>query len=163
MARGARTVTLTDFLDSACGEIDVEAAKKALARGETLAGFLSRQVLAEESVAAGEGGGGGRGSGGGGGTDTPPSLKQRITDSVNSPLTTFFSRGEVKPSSFLKEDEGRTVGFDEGGGGGEQGKRKGEERKRQPTALELMFMEGPGGGQGAKGGEGEVARGDEQV
>lgn len=157
MARWAQTVTLQDFLDSACGEIDVVAAKKALARGETLAGFLSRQVLAEESAAAAASGGGG------GGPGTPPSLKQRIADSVSSPLTTLFSRGEPRPSSSLKEDGGRTTGSVGGGKEGEE-QREGEGRKRQPTALELMFMEGPGGGgEGGKGGEGGVPRGDEQV
>lgn len=164
MARGAQTVTLTDFLDSACGEIDVEAAKKALARGETLAGFLSRQALAEESVSADEDrGGGGKENGRGGRPGTPPSLKQRITDSVSSPLTALFSREEVKPSSFLKEEEGMKMGLDEGGRGGQQKKGKEEERKRQPTALELMFMEGSGDGQGMKGGDEEVTHGDEQV
>ena len=159
--RWAQTVTLQDFLDSACGEIDVVAAKKALARGETLAGFLSGQVLAEESAAAAAAGGGG--GVGGGGPGTPPSLKQRITDSVSSPLTTLFSRGEPRPSSSLKEDGGRTTGS-AGGGGGAEEQGEGEGRKRQPTALELMFMEGPGGGgEGGKGGEGGVPRGDEQV
>jgi hypothetical protein len=160
MARWAQTVTLQDFLDSACGEIDVEAAKKALAKGETLAGFLSRQAIAEESAAAAGGGGAG---GSGGGPGTPPSLKQRITDSVSSPLTTLFSRGEPRPASSLKEDGGRTTGS-AGEKGEEEEQGEGEGRKRQPTALELMFMEGPGGGEGGKGGgEGEVARGDEQV
>jgi len=159
--RWAQTVTLQDFLDSACGEIDVVAAKKALARGETLAGFLSGQVLAEESAAAAAAGGGG--GVGWGGPGTPPSLKQRITDSVSSPLTTLFSRGEPRPSSSLKEDGGRTTGS-AGGGGGAEEQGEGEGRKRQPTALELMFMEGPGGGgEGGKGGEGGVPRGDEQV
>lgn len=143
----------------------MEAAKKALAKGETLAGFLSK--VSEESAAAAAGSGGGSGGGGGGGGPaTPPSLKQRITDSVSSPLTTLFSRGEPRPSSSLKEEGGRTTGS--------VGEGEGEGRKRQPTALELMFMEGPGGtgagggggggGEGGKeGGEGEVARGDEQV
>ncbi len=143
----AQTVSLQDFLDSACGEIDVAAARQALARGETLASFLSRQVLAKEEGSGGGGGGGSREPPPG----TPPSLKQRISSSVSSPLSGLFSSSSSRERpllTFLK-NEAAAAADSEARPDDEEGRGK----RKQPTALELMFLEGGGGkGDGAGGG-----------
>lgn len=149
-SKWAQTVTLQDFLDSACGEIDVEAAKKALAKGETLAGFLSRRETMDKSA---EGGGGGS-------VGTPPRSKQRVSSTASSPLTTLFSRADFQPARRSQTEEVPLEGDDVAQS--RQARHSGQANGRKPTALELMFMDrSESGGNGRK--ETQVARGDDQV